>query len=342
MFELFIAMMKVEWRIHSTMFGSVSFAIFPVMIFGIAFMGSFLTPLMRQTLPAGDLTLMIHASYLMLGIMVGGFGLFGNEVMNRRFGQASPLSYSARILPLSERFIFANFIIKNTVYYFFLWVLPFGLGHLALHARSRRDGPPSPADTCPRVPLRALHGLLPLDRVRPVENGTQPRPPCARLRRSRVCAEDRHEPGPPLPPVHLNSGFSWTNLIASCIILAVLFGVSIRLFPPESVGSEKTHRDAFAPLMQRFSFLPNSALAAKDAVDLYRSGSMIGQTIFSFLLPLAVIWFFLSLMDPFFPLTASSSSLRSPQVSSHPRCTRGSRCSTVSGRTPACRSRSAP
>jgi hypothetical protein len=55
------------------------------------------------------------------------------------------------------------------------------------------------------------------------------------------------------------------------------------------------------PLMRRFSFLPNPPLAAKDTLDLYRSGSLVGQTIFSFLLPLAVIWFFLSLLGPFFP-----------------------------------------
>ena len=40
MFELFTNMVKEEWRVHSTMFGSLSFALFPVMIFGIAFMGS--------------------------------------------------------------------------------------------------------------------------------------------------------------------------------------------------------------------------------------------------------------------------------------------------------------
>ena len=130
MFELFTNMVKEEWRVHSTMFGSLSFALFPVMIFGIAFMGSFLIPLMRTTLPAGNLTLIVHATYLMLGIMVGGFGLLGNEVMNRRFGQASLLAYSARSLPLSEKFIFSNFVIKDTVYYFFLWVLPFGFGYI--------------------------------------------------------------------------------------------------------------------------------------------------------------------------------------------------------------------
>jgi len=67
------------------------------------------------------------------------------------------------------------------------------------------------------------------------------------------------------------------------------------------VGSEKTYRDSFAPLMRRFSFLPNPPLATKDSLDLYRSGSLGGQTIFSFLLPLAVIWFFLTLLGPFFP-----------------------------------------
>ena len=55
------------------------------------------------------------------------------------------------------------------------------------------------------------------------------------------------------------------------------------------------------PWLQRFSFLPNPPFAAKDTLDLYRSGSLIGQTIFSFLLPLAIIWFFLSLLGPFFP-----------------------------------------
>lgn len=66
----------------------------------------------------------------MLGFMVGAFGLLGAEVMNRRFGQASLLAYSARSLPLSERFIFANFVVKDTLYYFVLWVLPLALGFL--------------------------------------------------------------------------------------------------------------------------------------------------------------------------------------------------------------------
>jgi hypothetical protein len=295
---------KEEWRVHSTMFGSLSFALFPVMIFGIAFMGSFLIPLMRTTLPAGNLTLIIHATYLMLGIMVGGFGLLGNEVMNRRFGQASLLAYSARSLPLSEKFIFTNFVIKDTVYYFFLWVLPFGLGYILA---SPFTGVPL-ADALLLLLTLTLSFLLGL---------------CGVFFLSAVYARSHLvlwlvllaiavgvgglavmtgiNPVLFFPPLLLNSAFTWANFLISCAVLALLFAVAIVLFSPESVGSEKTYRDSFAPLMQRFSFLPNPPLAAKDTLDLYRSGSLVGQTIFSFLLPLAVIWFFLSLLGPFFP-----------------------------------------
>ncbi len=302
--ELFHAMMKEEWRVHSTMFGSLSFALFPVMIFGIAFMGAFLLPLMRSNLPAGNLTVIVHASYLMLGIMVGGFGLLGNEVMNRRFGQASLLAYSARSLPLSEQFIFTNFVVKDTVYYFFLWVLPFGSGYIL--ASPFIGVPVTDALLLPlTLTLAFLFGL------------------CGIFILSTIYARSKtalfvslaifiagwagmsiftgENPALFFPPLLLNHAFSWTNFLLSCMVLALLFGIAIALFNPESVGSEKKYRNAFASLVKRLSFLPNPPLAAKDTLDLQRSGSLVGQTIFSFLLPLCIIWFFLALLGPYFP-----------------------------------------
>ena len=304
MLELFKNMMKEEWRVHSTMFGSFSFALFPVMIFGIAFMGSFLVPLMHTTLPAGDLTLLIHANYLMLGIMVGGFGLLGNEVMNRRFGQASLLAYSARSLPLSEKFIFTNFVVKDTVYYFFLWVLPFGFGYILA----------SPFTGVPlaralllllTLTLSFLFGLCGIFFLSAVYARSRPALWLVLLAIvagvGGISALTGMNPALFFPPLLLNSAFTWANLAFSCLALAVLFAVAIGLFNPESVGSEKSYRDSFVPLMRRLSFLPHPPLAAKDTLDLYRSRSMVGQTIFSFILPLAVIWFFLSLLGPYFP-----------------------------------------
>jgi len=302
--ELFWNMMKEEWRVHSTMFGSLSFALFPVMIFGIAFMGSFLLPLMRSSFPSNNLALMIHASYLMLGIMVGGFGLLGNEVMNRRFGQASLLAYSARSLPLSERFIFANFVIKDTVYYFFLWVFPFGLGFILA----------SPFIGVPLANALLLLLTLTLSFLFGL---------CTVFFLSTIFARSRAgfwllllvlciglgglavvtgtNPALLFPPLLLFSSFTWTNLLVSCTLLVILFGVAIVLFNPESVGSEKIYTNSFAPLLKRLSFLPDPPLATKDTLDMYRSGSMVGQVLFSFLLPLTVIWFFLSLLGPYFP-----------------------------------------
>jgi len=304
MFELFIAMMKEEWRVHSTMFGSLSFALFPFMIFGIAFMGAFLVPLMRTTLPAGNLSLILHGSYLMLGIMVGGFGLLGNEVMNRRFGQASLLAYSARSLPLSERFIFSNFVVKDTVYYFFLWVLPFGLGYL-LATPWTGVSLASALLLILTLSLSFLYGLCGIFFLSTVYARSKPAfwlflfACLASL--AAISLVTGANPALLFPPLLLGSAFTLEHLLVSCLLPAFLFIVSLWLFLPESVGSEKTYRDSFGPLAKRLSFLPNPPLAAKDTLDLYRSGSMIGQTIFSFLLPLAVIWFFLSLLGPFFP-----------------------------------------
>jgi hypothetical protein len=303
MFELFTSMVREEWRVHSTMFGSLSFALFPFLIFGIAFMGSFLIPLVAKTLPVGNLSIIVHANYLMLGLMVGGFGMLGNEVMNRRFGQASLLAYSARSLPLSERNIFANFVVKDTVYYFFLWVFPFAFGYIL-------------ASPFIHVPLASALFLL-LTLTLSFLFGL-----CGVFFLSTVYAWSKPifwlfllllgigfggimatgmNPALLFPPLLLHDEFSWTNLLLSCIVLACLFIVSLRLFNPESVGSEKKYKDSFTPLLQRLSALPNSPLAAKDMIDLYRSGSMIGQTIFSFIVPLVVIWFFLSLLGRFFP-----------------------------------------
>jgi len=304
MFELFTAMVKEEWRIHSTMFGSLSFALFPVMIFGIAFMGSFLIPLIRRTLPVGNLSIIIHANYLMLGLMVGGFGLLGSEVMNRRFGQASLLAYSARSLPLSERTIFANFVVKDTVYYFFLWVFPFGFGYVLA----------SPFTGVPiagalflllTLTLSFLFGLCGIFFLSAVYSWNRAVFYVLLLVAGALigglAAITSMNPAIFFPPLLLHTSFSWTNLLLSCAVLFALFLVALLLFNPESVGSEKKYRDSFSPLLARFRSLSNPPLAAKDTIDLYRSGSMVGQTIFSFIVPLAVIWFFLSLMTRFFP-----------------------------------------
>ncbi|HNX18298.1 MAG TPA: hypothetical protein PKM50_08255 [Methanoregula sp.] len=305
MFELFIAMVKEEWRIHSTMFGSLSFALFPILIFWIAFMGSFLLPLIRGVLPAGDLSLLLHSSYLMLGFMVGAFGLLGTEVMNQRFGQASLLAYSARSLPLSERFIFANFVVKDTLYYFVLWVLPLALGFLLA---SPFIGIPLtlPLLLSLTLTLSFLSGLCIVFFLSSVYARSKPALAAILAILAVITGAfyliTGQNPAQFYPPLQLFLDFSWTGLFIICAAIAIVFWLSIRLFSPDTTGPVKHHKNLLVPLSNKLSFLPNPPFAAKDLIDMYRSGGMVGQVIFSFLIPLFVIWFFLLLLHGYLPM----------------------------------------
>lgn len=300
MLELFLGMMKEEWRVHATIFGGLSFALYPVLICAIAFMGSFLLPLIRPLLPFGDLALLTHALFLLLGLMIGAFGLLMNEVMERRFGEASTLAYAARTLPVPEWRLFATFVAKDTVYYFALWVLPFVLGFAAA---SPFLGVPLavPALLMLTLSLSFLTGLAAAFFLSTVYTRSKRlfAAVCALLL---LAAGAAHLAGLTLflPPALFRS-FSWWTLLAACALVLAPTALAVALVRPGSAARAKRHADLLTPLSGRLALFPHPALAAKDCIDLVRSGSAVGQTLFSFLLPLGVIWFFLSLLGPFLP-----------------------------------------
>jgi hypothetical protein len=304
MFKLFTCMMREEWRIHSTIFGSLSFALFPVLIFAITFMGSFLLPLFKAALPGGNISLVIHALFVLLGIMVGGFGLIGMEAMNRRFGQASLLAYSARSLPISERTIFLVFVVKDTVYYFILWVLPFVAGFAVA----------SPFISVPfsipvlllfTLTLAFLSGLSMVFFLSTVYARSKKLCALAFALIIIAWAALYYFTGINgvflFPPLMLFTSFSLAALLAAGALIIIPSAVAVLLFTSEYADTTRQFRNEIAPLTKKLSFFPYPPLAAKDLVDLNRSGSFFGQTIFSFLIPLGLLWFLLSVLAPFLP-----------------------------------------
>ena len=296
--------MKEEWRLHSTVFGSLSFALFPVLIFGIVFMSSFLLPLFRAVLPAGDLALVTIGVFLLLGVMVGGFGLLGNEVMNRRFGQMSLLAYSARSLPLSERYIFTTFIIKDIVYYLFLWVLPFVLGFAVA---SPFIGVPAmlPLLLFVSLTMTFLFGLSAIFFLSTVYSRSKPALlvifAAVVVMAGWAFLSYGTRLGDLFPPLQLLRNATWLSFFLSCILVIIPFVVSVLIFKPEYSGTSKRFINLLTPLTRKLSFFPTPPLAAKDLIDLWRSGGGIGQVLFSFLLPLGLIWFFLSVLKSLVP-----------------------------------------
>ena len=71
MFEIFVCMFKEEWRMHSTLFGNLNFALFPILIFGMAFMGAFLIPFTARLMDVSMLVVTTHSMYCIMGFMVG-------------------------------------------------------------------------------------------------------------------------------------------------------------------------------------------------------------------------------------------------------------------------------
>jgi len=299
---LFFNMLKEEWRIHSTMFGSLNFALFPVMICAIAFMGTFLLPLIQTTMPVGDLVILIHAQYLMLGFMVGAFGLLGHEVMNRRFGQASLLAFSARILPLNPRHIFTIFVLKDTVYYFFLWIFPVGAGFLV---GSLFTGIPVfyPLNILLTLSLSFLTGMSVVFFLSSLYGRSGKALFVFLIFAGLVFLGwfmfTGTNPATLFPPLILFYQFSWDILLESCMVVLVPCCIALLLFSPDIQPGTKNYPNRMKPLIHHLNRLPNPPLAAKDMIDLWRSGSIVGQTIFSFLVPLIIIWFFLSLLDEY-------------------------------------------
>ena len=305
MLNLFFSMIKEEWRIHSTMFGSLSFALFPVMMAGIAFMGTFLIPLVRSALPPGYLSLILHANYLLLGIMVGSFGILGNEVMNRRFGQASLISYSVKILPFSERFIFANFVAKDILYYFVLWVLPFSAGFVVA---SGLTGIPLyvPSLLLCTLTLSFMTGLSLVFFLSTIYMRTKTFFTFILLFILALAGyffiTAKVNPAFLYPPLLVFRNFSWTFIIGNILLILAFLILSFVLFLPDYSGSKKEFQNHLSPLTEKLRFLPCPILSAKDFMDLKRSGSLVGQSLFSFLLPLFIMWFFHSLLADFIPL----------------------------------------
>ncbi|MDD1651868.1 MAG: hypothetical protein LUO86_02400 [Methanomicrobiales archaeon] len=64
---------------------------------------------------------------------------------------------------------------------------------------------------------------------------------------------------------------------------------------------ETRYTDGFSPLAERIRRFRYAPLVAKDLLDLRRSGGLVGQTIFSFLFPLGIIWVTLSVLGRILP-----------------------------------------
>jgi hypothetical protein len=304
MFELLKGMMKEEWRSHSTMFGSMMFAMFPVMIAVFAFAGSMLLPLFMTILSPEKIALLTHYIFVIFGLSVGAFGLSGREIMNRRFGQASLIAYSSRSLPVSERRIFMNFFVKDVIYYFSFWVIPFmaGLAFALPFISISLDyfmvfstlslsfliglSLMFLLSTLYAHSSRILVGLLVITGV-PI------------ILMSWYFGVDLPSS---LPSFSLFVSRSWEDLAVSLFLIIIPSAVSLAFPKMDYPEKKRRYRNSLAGLSKKLDFAGNSHFISKDFIDMQRSEGGLGKIIFAFIFPVAFIWVLLFVFLKFVPI----------------------------------------
>jgi hypothetical protein len=283
---MFFEMIKEEWRIHSTLFGSLMFSLFPLLILALSFGISLLYPMISGSIGINDFWLIFHYFFLIFGVIVGGFGLLGKEFMNRRFGQESLVAYSSRSLPVSEWSIFLNFFFKDLLYYFFLWILPIFLGlffagffiNLSFNA----------ALLLFSVFLSFMIGLSASFIFSSIYSYSSKLLIFLLI----IIAIPLLTAGLSLdflyllPSYSMFVNFSWVNFLFSLSI--IIFFSFISLFFLRVDYSSKNRR--LNNWFNGFNKFFKNVFVSKDLLDLHRSEGGLGKIIFSFIFPLAIVW----------------------------------------------------
>lgn len=292
MFEILNKMIKEEWRMHSTMFGNLMFAVFPVLIFALAFVGSMFLPVFRAIMTSGQIVLIAHYMFVLFGMSIGGFGLFGREAMNRRFGQASLITYSSRTLPVSERKIFLNFFVKDVIYYILMWIIPFMFG-LAFAVPFLSISLISYFLVFLTLTLSFLIGLSIVFLLSTIYAHSSKGMiailillAIAGVLGAGYFSVELLNYLPSLS-FFLSPSFEW--FAYSLILIIIPSSLSLYFIKVDYPETKRKFRNSLDSLSERLSFVGNHFMA-KDFLDLHRSEGGLGKIIFSFIFPVLLIW----------------------------------------------------
>lgn len=130
--SLFRRMLVEEYRLHTKLFGSTRFLVFPVFVAALVGGGVYLLSVTGTSM--GAVVAGLHALVVFFGLQVGTLGLVGRDAMRDVLGDVTLLVFSARTLPITWGRLLGTFLVKDLVYYaaFFLTPLVVGFVPVAL------------------------------------------------------------------------------------------------------------------------------------------------------------------------------------------------------------------
>ena len=123
-------MVKEEWRMHSSIFGSLKFSLFPMAILVVSLITFFSFD--RFGFSMDEIQFGMHYVMLFFGLNVGVIGFVSRSSMRNLLGENNLLIFSSRFLPLSKIYILAVFILKDFVFYSGFFILPVVAANLVI------------------------------------------------------------------------------------------------------------------------------------------------------------------------------------------------------------------
>jgi len=305
MLEILRNMIKEEWRIHSSLFGGFMFALFPVLLASIAFAGSMVLPIIKTVIPTNQMLSIFQYLFILFGLSVGSFGLFGREIMNRRFGHASLLAYSSRSLPVSEKRIFVNFIVKDIIYYFILWIVPFILG-FALASPFLSISLIYSFSFLLILTLSFLMGLSIAFFLSTVYAHSIKLLISFLVLLTFISFVSVYYSNVNISNLLSALSFyflpSFNQIALSLLIITVPTAISLIFLKVDYSQRMRTFNNSLDKFSQLLRFSKYSIFVSKDFLDFNRSEGGLGKIIFSFFLPLAFVWLLISIFVRFIPI----------------------------------------
>jgi len=298
------AMMKEEWRIHTKTAKNQTFWFFPILIGIGTAVFSLCIPFALFIVAKQQLFQYLHFLFLFFGISIGAFGLFGKEIMNRRFGQVSLIAYSSRSLPVSEQKVFLAFFLKDILFYVFLWIAPIFVGFLVVTPFIGFSFSAS-LIACGTLVLSFLLGLSVVFFLSTIYAHSSKLliiilvTVLALLVASTVFTElSVNFLLLPYTLYYSHSALTFGVIITLISVSSLLSVVFVKIDYPEK---KKHYRNILSLWTRRFGFSTYSCYIAKDFIDLKRSEGGLGKVIFSFLLPILFTYMFLSIFLDIIP-----------------------------------------
>ena len=275
--ELFVAMVREEWRLHASLFGGRRFAAFPVLV---ALLTAGAVFALTRTGTAVDATVAgVHALVFAFGLHTGSIGLVGRDAMENLLGDVNLLVFSARTLPVSRRRLLAHFLLKDVAYYSALFLLPVAVAFVPAVA----DG----SLAASRVPLLwlsttatfALGLVVTLALLGLASRGIAGRLVAGALAAAGAGAWYLGVDWVGLTPYALFADPSLRAVAGTVLAIAAATGVGVVAFEPSRSRPTRTVDPALARWCDRLG--DERGLTAKTLLDVARSDGGLWKVLFS-------------------------------------------------------------